>query len=55
MSRSGVSEVQLERLPHRHAVLRLRQAYRKLRQLEAARPKTGTDQAQKTVQEVTKE
>lgn len=58
MSRSRVPEVHLERLPHRHAVIRLRQAYGKLRQLEAAvetsLPKTGPDQTKETVQEVTK-
>lgn len=56
MSRSGVPEVDLERLPHRHAVIRLRQAYGKLRQLEAAvttsLPKPERGQAKETIQEV---
>jgi hypothetical protein len=59
MSRSRVPEVHLERLPHRHAVIRQRQAYGKLGQLEAAREAallpTGSDKAKETVQEVTKE
>lgn len=59
MSRSRVAEVQLERLPHRHAVLRLRQAYGKLRQLavaqEAALPTPEPDQTKEIVQEVSKE
>lgn len=56
MVRSQVLEVHVERLPHRHAVIRVRQAYDKLRQLatavEAALP-TG-DQDKEMVQEVTK-
>lgn len=53
MPRSQVPEVHLERLPHRHAVIRLRRAYRQLRQLEIT-PKADTDKAKVLVQEVTK-
>jgi hypothetical protein len=51
MAQAQVPEVQLERLPHRYAVIRLRQAYRRLRQLEVV---SKADNKKQTVQEVTK-
>ncbi len=53
MPRSQVPGVQLERLPHRHAVIRLRRAYRRLRQLEVA-PKADLEKPGVKVQEVTR-
>lgn len=53
MPRSQVPEVKIERLPHRHAVIRLRRAYRRLRQLEVA-SKADTEKSETQVQEVTK-
>ncbi len=53
MPRSQVSEVRLERLPHRQAVIRLRRAYRRLRQLELT-PKADIEKTKAKVQEVTK-
>lgn len=51
MVRSQVPEVQLERLPHRDAVIRLRRAYRQLGQQEIA---SKADKEKQKVQEVTK-
>ena len=56
MSGSRVPEVHIQRLPHRHAVIRLRQAYGKLRQLAAAveaLPKADEEKSKQIVQEVT--
>lgn len=53
MPRSQVPAVQLERLPHRHAVIRLRRAYRRLGQLEVT-PKADIEKPKVKVQEVTK-
>jgi hypothetical protein len=53
MARSQVPVVQLERLPHRHAIIRLRQAYHRLRQLEVT-PQTDQKPSETVAQEVTK-
>jgi hypothetical protein len=53
MPRSEVPVVKLERLPHRHAIIRLRQAYQRLSQLKVE-PKAEQKQNKHIIQESTK-
>jgi hypothetical protein len=50
MPHSQVPIIKLERLPHRHAIIRLRQAYRHLGQV-VLKPETDLEKTKSTVQE----
>ena len=53
MTEKKAGQVRLERQPHRHAVLRLRQAYQKLWQSQARvtlEPKAETEQVQEVIE-----